>query len=231
MFRVWMFCLGLLAPTFSALPQTFVWPISEGGNGHTYLLSPTGSWYDAKQFGESVGGYLVCLETATEDAWVFSTFGSLLDYVECGYWIGCTDELVEGQWHWVNNAPFSYANWAPGEPNNDSFGLEEEYGTVWGPSHSGVSGRWNDMTVLCSRYLQSPIPIRGVIEIESVPPPLCNGDADGDQDRDFADITAVLAAFGATYSSTGPGDANHNGVVNFADVTEVLATFGTPCPQ
>jgi subtilisin-like proprotein convertase family protein len=64
-------------------------------------------------------------------------------------------------------------------------------------------------------------------------PPLapvsCFGDADGDLDRDFADITAILANFGLTPGAYGPGDADGNGVVEFADITAVLANFGIPC--
>jgi len=34
------------------------------------------------------------------------------------WWIGFNDTLVEGTWVWAA-FPSSYANWAPGEPNND----------------------------------------------------------------------------------------------------------------
>lgn len=66
----------------------------------------------------------------------------------------------------------------------------------------------------------------------TVPPPFCTGDADRDLDRDFADITAVLANFGNTYppGSGGIGDADNDGNVNFADITVVLANFNVPCP-
>lgn len=62
-------------------------------------------------------------------------------------------------------------------------------------------------------------------------PPPCVGDADGDGDRDFADITAALANFGTNYlpSLIGAGDANHDGIVDFSDITSVLANFGVPC--
>jgi hypothetical protein len=58
----------------------------------------------------------------------------------------------------------------------------------------------------------------------------CVGDADGNRVISFADITAVLANFGANYQpGTGIGDANGDGVVTFADITSVLANFGVPC--
>lgn len=60
-------------------------------------------------------------------------------------------------------------------------------------------------------------------------PPPCAGDADGDGDRDFADITAVLTAFGLPNYPFGPGDADGDGDGDFADVTEVLTLFGLAC--
>lgn len=61
-------------------------------------------------------------------------------------------------------------------------------------------------------------------------PAACVGDATGDGEVNFADITAALTNWGFTYpNSTGPGDANHDGVVNFADVTSVLTNWGLPC--
>jgi glucose/arabinose dehydrogenase len=56
------------------------------------------------------------------------------------------------------------------------------------------------------------------------------GDANGDRAVTFADVTAVLANFGAAYFGViGAGDANGDGLVNFADVTAVLAGFGGAC--
>lgn len=72
-------------------------------------------------------------------------------------------------------------------------------------------------------------------EVTSVPvtPVLrCPGDADPDNTVNFADITAVLANFGAAYPPTiaGKGDADCSGTVNFADITAVLTLFGVACP-
>lgn len=56
------------------------------------------------------------------------------------------------------------------------------------------------------------------------------GDADFNGHVNFADVTAVLSNFGASYSpGVGLGDANRNGAVDFADITGVLANFGETC--
>lgn len=60
----------------------------------------------------------------------------------------------------------------------------------------------------------------------------CPGDADGSRNISFADVTAVLANFGAAYppGAAGTGDADRSGRVAFTDVTLVLANFGSVCP-
>ncbi|MGP1309437.1 MAG: hypothetical protein ACTS27_04490 [Phycisphaerales bacterium] len=61
-----------------------------------------------------------------------------------------------------------------------------------------------------------------------VEPAECEGDSNGDNLVNFADLNAVLADFGAT----GPGvagDVNDDGIVNFVDLNEVLANFGETC--
>lgn len=74
-------------------------------------------------------------------------------------------------------------------------------------------------------------PSEASANVTVAPPPFCPGDANGDRIVNFADVTAVLANFGADYSpGTGPGDADGGGAVNFADVTAVLSNWGLGCP-
>lgn len=81
----------------------------------------------------------------------------------------------------------------------------------------------------------TPEPYQAVLFVApeiAPPPPLCLGDADGDNTVNFADITSVLVNFGNSYTpgAGGPGDANFDGTVNFSDITSVLVNFGTTCP-
>jgi len=64
------------------------------------------------------------------------------------------------------------------------------------------------------------------------PPPFCMGDANGDGQVNFADITAILSNWGvgSAPGSASPGDANNNGVVNFEDITTVLSNWAVTCP-
>jgi hypothetical protein len=59
---------------------------------------------------------------------------------------------------------------------------------------------------------------------------VCPGDANGDGLVNFADLNAVLSAFGTTGApGTAPGDLNEDGVVNFGDLNLVLSAFGDSC--
>lgn len=65
-----------------------------------------------------------------------------------------------------------------------------------------------------------------------VPPGPLFGDANGDCEVDFADITSILTNWGAAYPCCGapsPGDSNHNGAVNFTDITDTLTAWGATC--
>ena len=98
-------------------------------NGHSYYRS-TGNafWTDARQACANMGGYLVTVTSAAENNFLFSLWPS--------GWIGLTDEVVEGQWRWVNGEPYSYSSWNAGEPNNSN---NEDYVQFVG------AGRWNDL--------------------------------------------------------------------------------------
>jgi len=63
--------------------------------------------------------------------------------------------------------------------------------------------------------------LRGSVFVPVIP-----GDANGDCDVSFADITAILANFG---SDTINGDSDNSGSVDFADITVTLANWGASC--
>jgi hypothetical protein len=88
--------------------------------GHWYkAYEEDVSWHEARRRCEEMGGYLACIETAEEQAFI----ARLADgrYLS----LGATDEAKEDTWVWVNGSPWDYTAWMGGQPNN--WGGDEHY--------------------------------------------------------------------------------------------------------
>ena len=105
-------------------------------NGHTYILydKPFARWSTAKTYCDSLGVYLVTITSEEEQNIVEELMKSGSKDV---YWIGSTDQYIEGQWTWVTAEEFTYSNWNSFEPN-DLDGTQD-YGVINYPS-----GKWGD---------------------------------------------------------------------------------------
>lgn len=109
--------------------------------GHTYFLSnKMVTPEQAHANAIAAGGHLATISDAAENTFI-SNFNS-------GFmWIGATDRDVEGQWKWITNEPYTYTNWAPGEPNNAGDG--EDWAVInWG----GTNPSWNDWYFTASAF-------------------------------------------------------------------------------
>jgi hypothetical protein len=115
------------------LPGVVVHPIS----GHRYVLLTASSWTAAQSKARQLGGDLVTINDAEENAWVKATFGAF-DGGTHDLWIGLNDVAQEGLFRWASGDPSTYTNWQLNEPNNA--GGAEHYGQI-----SGASGKWNDL--------------------------------------------------------------------------------------
>src|SRR3569832_1494226 len=139
----WRVCLGsalfMVAMfggfTASAASKQASWPVTAGGNGHTYrVVSQAGlvSWDSAQAAAEAAGGYLATITSPSENAFIFSLIDDPAYWNQTanghGPWIGAYQPTgstePDGGWSWVprsgemNAELFSYANWETGEPNN-----------------------------------------------------------------------------------------------------------------
>ena len=105
-------------------------------NGHNYFRSNyKTTWAKAFDAAAAAGGALVSINSANENAFVYSAISSTGQ----NHLIGLTDRIMEGTFVWANGDPLTYTNWQSGEPNNL---YNEDFVEMYG---SGTfSGKWND---------------------------------------------------------------------------------------
>lgn len=114
-------------------------------NGHEYALTSTASnWTSAQAEAESLGGYLVAIDSLEEQTFIEETFlvGS---YERLPLWIGLTDVEAEGDFStWNNGELVTFTKWKSNEPNN--LGGGEDFVAInWDYSRfQGIKGSWND---------------------------------------------------------------------------------------
>ena len=111
----------VLSGASSAHAQDAVqWRVEDGGNGHWYqtIVTIGQTWEVARARGASMGGHLVTLATAQEDAFVRSLTP---DVTDTGFWIGAfrTPNVVctGSSWQWVDASPWTYTAWASNQPD------------------------------------------------------------------------------------------------------------------
>lgn len=116
-------------------------------NNHKYeVFDESLTWHEAKARCEEMGGHLVTITSAEEQAFI----ESLIDGKEKKqYWLGANKE--SGSFEWVTGESFSYTNWDGIEPNGNSRkdGEKEKYIHIYNVKNPNVSGskrfKWNDM--------------------------------------------------------------------------------------
>ncbi len=86
-------------------------------NGHAYHVSDAmTTWAEAEAWAASLGGHLVSINDAGEDAWLRAN----LPLSPGTYWLGASDAAVEGSFAWVTGERFAFTNFLPGEPDDDA---------------------------------------------------------------------------------------------------------------
>lgn len=87
-----------------------------------------------------VAGHLAVINSAAENTFIVNNLDT---HFTRSHWLGGYQPPGSpepaGNWRWVNNQPWTYTNWNPGEPNNA--GGNEDSLEYW---ISGALGGWND---------------------------------------------------------------------------------------
>ncbi|MBS0196800.1 MAG: hypothetical protein JSR77_08585 [Planctomycetes bacterium] len=196
-------------------PPPRLWLPAFGGNCNSYtaIQTPQGiNWQDASDAAAAIGGHLATIASAEENAFAYSLVGGnaafwFIDQANNGLgpWLGGRQApgSVEpaGGWGWVDGSPFTYANWASGEPNNSNGGIEDRLQFFGGQVLRGSS--WND--------LPGSFTVRGfVVEFDR-----CVGDYNGDGGIDGTDVQAFFSEW---ESASGCADVNDDGGIDGSDV-------------
>ncbi|MGE3821901.1 MAG: PQQ-dependent sugar dehydrogenase, partial [Isosphaeraceae bacterium] len=126
--------------------------VREATNGDSrYVVSTSHTtWQNAQNEAVSLGGRLVTLNDAAEEAWIRQTFGNV------PLWIGLNDAASEGQFIWSSGQNPAYRNFAPGEPNNH---LHTSAGEDYVVMNYNAAGQWNDYAAADHQWGLIEIPI------------------------------------------------------------------------
>ncbi len=111
--------LGKAAPPRKPIPISQT-PVQYGDHYYQVFHRDEGiEWNDAKTQCESLGGYLVIINDAGENAFLTSIGAG-----NSSFHLGASDAESEGDWRWVDGSPLTYQNWDKGEPTD---GRTENY--------------------------------------------------------------------------------------------------------
>jgi SAM-dependent methyltransferase len=160
---------------------------------HWYALTAgPGTWEEAEAEARALGGHLVAIGDAAEQAFLERTFMAGEDRRKGAIlWIGLSDREHEGAFRWSNGEPLRYVNWnaesreptdrgpAMG-PEGEPVEVGEDYVAAnWHWVHTDPTGRyehpkgtWNDVPLAGSAAphgSHTDGPYRGIVEIEARP--------------------------------------------------------------
>lgn len=110
---------------------------------HRYKVFNEGlTWQDAVKRCESLGGHLATITSEQEQSEIYKLL--MQDSEKHAYWLGGFRNRL-GNWEWITGEPFTYANWAYGEPNNAN-GVEDII-TILGARNRDKFwfATWNDL--------------------------------------------------------------------------------------
>lgn len=115
-------------------------------NGHSYAFFDNicNTWDEAKDFCESIGGYLAVINDEKENETLYRMMRSVgLE----GAYFGYSDANEEGNWQWIHKDLSTYDNFHKGlneedtEPNNGQGYADENYAMFF---YKYSNGEWND---------------------------------------------------------------------------------------
>ncbi|XP_043824675.1 C-type lectin domain family 4 member E isoform X2 [Dromiciops gliroides] len=111
------------------------------------------TWTASLKNCKGMGATLAVINTQEEQHFLFQKKPSGREF-----YIGLTDQVVDGQWKWVDDTPFNKALsfWDVGEPNN--LATLEDCVTI--RDSSDANRNWNDLTCFFNMYRICEMPVK-----------------------------------------------------------------------
>jgi hypothetical protein len=213
------------------------WRVIDGGNGHWYGMHAINqddmTWMQMREAATRLGGHLITLSNAEEDAFGFRFFAGLHEEMMAGplgYFV-----MPGGQWESVTGEPISYSNWRPAmtqpplaaAPDNGN--TLHRFATWLDPSWGPVAGSWEDWQDSELGNPADPIS-RFLIEWDAD----CNNDGVVDYGQILLGQIVDTNTNGIPDICEGPTcndiDLNLNGIVDGGDLGVLLAFWGPVSP-
>ena len=107
--------------------------------GHTYAwVISSGGWTEFDAFARGIGGHLVTITSAEENAWLLKHRGNW--YIGGRRPLQGADPKAKSSFSWVTGEPMTFDGWTGGQPSNGLGDPQEDQpgGTVHGAVHEDL---------------------------------------------------------------------------------------------
>jgi hypothetical protein len=112
----------------------------ETGAGVFSVVDGIFTWEQARVDALAKGGRLATFGSALEWQGALRAIETDALVGRIGIWLGASDQVDEGSWRWVTGEPFTFQNWADGEPDNAN---DSDFADVAG-TELAEAGKWYD---------------------------------------------------------------------------------------
>lgn len=124
-----------------------------------FFSTNTLSWSASMENCSSLGAQLVVINSEEEQKFLFQAKPRNREF-----YIGLTDQVIEGRWKWVDGTPFneSLSFWDEGEPNN--LVTVEDCVTI--RDSKNPRKNWNDLTCFLNVFRICEMPAKNIVSEE-----------------------------------------------------------------
>lgn len=143
-------------------------------DGHTYqFFNIKTSWEDAREYCDAIGGHLVSISDAKEQAMIemFMKISDKSGWSDTAYWAG--GEKTSGSWKWITSEDFSYINFNDRSDSGDKYLQLKAWGEGWskGGAWSTADGNRRERSFFVCEwdYIRGDLKLEPTVTTSSLP--------------------------------------------------------------